>query len=175
MNSAPGAIPRYVLVEMGVSGSGKTTIGRALAARLNWPYQEGDDLHPPANVEKMRHGIPLTDEDRWPWLRRVAAWIDGQLARGEPGLVTCSLLKRSYRDLVINGRPGVRLLWLRGSKEVIRGRMAHRPGHFMPPSLLDSQFDTLEEPTPDEHPLIVDVEGSVEEAVEAALRLLASR
>lgn len=161
-----------VVVIMGVSGSGKTTIGRALAERLGWPYKEGDELHPRANVEKMSRGIPLTDEDRWPWLQLVAQWIDGQLAKGEPGIITCSLLKRSYRDLVIDARKGVKLLYLRGDKHVIAERMAQRKGHFMPPALLDSQFATLEEPGPDEHPLIVEVHGSVDDAVTCAVKLL---
>jgi gluconokinase len=161
-----------VVAIMGVSGSGKTTIGRALAQRLGWPYKEGDELHPPANVAKMRSGIPLTDADRWPWLRLVAAWIDDRRAAGEPGIITCSLLKRAYRDLVIDARPGVRLMFLRGDKRVIAARIAERRGHFMPSSLLDSQFATLEEPGPDEHPLLVEVGGAVEATVERAARLL---
>lgn len=161
-----------VVAIMGVSGSGKTTIGRALAERLGWPYKEGDELHPPANVEKMSRGVPLTDEDRWPWLQRVAQWIDDQLAKGEPGIITCSLLKRSYRDLVIDARNRVKLLYLRGDKHVIAERIAQRKGHFMPPSLLDSQFETLEEPGADEHPLIVEVHGSVDETVTCAIRAL---
>ena len=161
-----------VLVIMGVSGSGKTTIGRALAERLGWPYKEGDELHPRANVEKMRHGTPLTDEDRWPWLKLVAQWIDEQLARGQPGVITCSLLKRSYRDLVIDARKGVTLLYLRGDKHVIAQRIAERKGHFMPSSLLDSQFTTLEEPGEDEHPLVIEVHGSVADTVDSTLLAL---
>ena len=161
-----------VVAIMGVSGSGKTTIGRALAERLGWAYQEGDELHPPANVEKMSKGIPLTDEDRWPWLRKVAAWIDGQLAKGQSGIVTCSLLKRSYRQLVIGERPHVRLLYLRGALPVIAQRMAARKGHFMPASLLQSQFDTLEEPDASEHALVVDVHGAVADTVADAMRAL---
>lgn len=161
-----------VVVVMGVSGSGKTTIGRALAERLGWPYQEGDALHPRANVEKMSRGIPLTDEDRWPWLRKVAEWIDGQLARGQPGIVTCSLLKQSYRRLVIDDRPGVRLMYLRGDQQVIARRIAARTGHFMPVSLLGSQFEALEEPGEAEHPLVVDVHGTVADTVADAMRAL---
>ena len=161
-----------VVAVMGVSGSGKTTIGRALAERLGWPFQEGDALHPPANVEKMSHGIPLTDEDRWPWLRKVAEWIDGQLARGQPGIITCSLLKQSYRRLVIDHRDGVRLLYLRGDQQVIAQRMADRKGHFMPASLLRSQFETLEEPGPAERPLVVEVHGAVADTVDDAMRAL---
>jgi carbohydrate kinase (thermoresistant glucokinase family) len=165
---------KMVLVEMGVSGSGKTTIAQALADRLGWAFQEGDALHPQANVDKMHAGIPLTDEDRWPWLRRVAAWVDGQLAAGQPGIITCSLLKRAYRDLVIDGRQGVRLLYLKGDKALIADRMARRKGHFMPASLLDSQFATLEEPGPDEHPLAVDISGTADEIVDHIMRELAA-
>ena len=161
-----------VVVIMGVSGSGKTTIGRVLAERLGWPYKEGDELHPKANVEKMSRGIPLTDEDRWPWLRKVAEWIDGQLAAGKPGVIACSMLKRAYRDVVIDGRKGAKLLYLRGDKGVIAERIAQRKGHFMPASLLDSQFAILEEPGKDEHPLIVEVHGSVQDAVDASMKLL---
>lgn len=161
-----------VVAIMGVSGSGKTTIGRALADHLGWPYQEGDALHPQSNIEKMSRGIPLEDEDRWPWLHRVAAWIDGQLAAGEPGIVTCSMLKKSYRRVVIGDRPAVKLLYLRGDKNVIAERMAQRKGHFMPPGLLDSQFAALEEPGPDEHPLILQVHGSVEDTVGRSLELI---
>ena len=161
-----------VVAVMGVSGSGKTTIGRALAERLGWPFQEGDALHPPANVEKMSHGIPLTDEDRWPWLRKVAEWIDGQLARSQPGIITCSLLKQSYRRLVIGDRDGVRLLYLRGDQQVIAQRMAARKGHFMPASLLQSQFEALEEPGPAERPLVVEVHGTVADTVDDAMREL---
>ncbi len=167
-----GMAQPVVVAIMGVSGSGKTTVARALAEHLGWPYREGDALHPPENIEKMSHGIPLTDEDRWPWLKLVANWIDEQLAAGRSGIVTCSLLRRPYRDLVIGGRRGVVLLYLRGDKAVIAERMAHRKGHFMPPSLLDSQFATLEEPGPDEHPLIADVNGPIEATVASARALL---
>lgn len=157
-----------VVAVMGVSGSGKTTVAVDLAHYFNWPYREGDALHPPANIAKMSRGIALTDEDRWPWLRLVAGWIDAQRAVGGPGIITCSLLKRSYRDLVIGNRNGVRLLYLRGDKQVIAERIAERKGHFMPPSLLDSQFADLEEPGPDEHALVVDVNGPIEATLAAA-------
>jgi carbohydrate kinase (thermoresistant glucokinase family) len=165
---------KMVLVEMGVSGSGKTTVAQALAERLGWAFQEGDDLHPQANVAKMHAGIPLTDEDRWPWLRKVAAWIDGQLAAGQPGIITCSLLKRAYRDLVIGSKPGVRLLYLHGDKALIADRLARRKGHFMSPSLLESQFATLEEPGPEEHPLVVEIRGTADDVVDHVLRELAA-
>jgi carbohydrate kinase (thermoresistant glucokinase family) len=159
---------KLVLVVMGVSGSGKTTVAKGLAERFGWPFQEGDDLHPPANVEKMAKGIPLTDDDRWPWLARVAAWIDERLANGEPGVITCSMLKRAYRDKVLREKPGVQLLYLRGDRAVIAGRMAKRKGHYMPTSLLDSQLVTLEPPGPDEDPLVVPIDGTIDEMIDAA-------
>ena len=148
-----------IVVVMGVSGSGKSTVAALLAAALGCQFQEGDDLHPPENVEKMRSGTPLTDADRMPWLRKIAEEIDGWRARGECGVVTCSALKRSYRDIIIGDRRDVVLVYLKGSRELIHQRMVARHGHFMPVALLDSQFATLEEPTPDEHPIIVDVGG----------------
>jgi gluconokinase len=153
-------VPRPVIVVlMGVSGSGKTTVAALLVAALGCRFQEGDDLHPPENVEKMRGGIPLTDADRMPWLRKIAEEIDGWRARGECGVVTCSALKRSYRDIIIGDRRDVVLVYLKGSRDLIRRRMAARHEHFMPIALLDSQLATLEEPTPDEHPIIVNVGG----------------
>jgi gluconokinase len=148
-----------IAVVMGVSGSGKTTVSALLAAALGCQFQEGDDLHPPENVEKMHRGTPLTDADRMGWLHKIAEEIDGWRARGESGVLTCSALKRSYRDIIIGDRPDVTLVYLRGSHDLIRRRMATRHGHFMPVALLDSQFATLQEPTPDEHPITVDVGG----------------
>jgi gluconokinase len=148
-----------IVVLMGVSGSGKTTVAALLAAALGWQFQEGDDLHPPANVEKMHGGTPLTDADRLPWLQRIAAEIDAWRAAGQSGVVTCSALKRSYRDIIIGDRPEVRLVYLRGSFDLIRRRLAARHEHFMPVALLESQFATLEEPVADEHPIILDVGG----------------
>jgi gluconokinase len=139
---------------------------------LSWQFQEGDTLHPPANVEKMSAGIPLTDADRLPWLRKIAETIDGWRAHGQSGVVTCSALKRSYRDIIAGDRSDVRLVYLRGSPDLIRRRMAARRGHFMPAALLDSQFSTLEEPSPDENPIVVDIGGRPEEIVrEIAERL----
>ena len=146
-----------VAVVMGVSGSGKTTVSALLAAALGCQFQEGDDLHPAENVKKMQSGTPLTDADRLPWLHKIADEIDAWRARHESGVLTCSALKRSYRDIIIDGRPDVTLVYLRGSYDLIHRRMAARHGHFMPVALLDSQFATLQEPTPDEHPIIVDV------------------
>jgi carbohydrate kinase (thermoresistant glucokinase family) len=148
-----------IVVLMGVSGSGKTTVAALLVAALGCRFQEGDDLHPRENVEKMRGGIPLTDADRMPWLRKIAEEVDGWRARGECGVVTCSALKRSYRDIIIGDRRDVVLVYLKGSRDLIHRRMAARHEHFMPIALLDSQLATLEEPTPDEHPIIVNVGG----------------
>ena len=161
-----------VLIVMGVSGVGKSTIALALNTHLHWPFQEGDDLHPPANVEKMSHGIALTDADRAPWLTAVRAWIDARLAAGEPGMVTCSALKRAYRDTLIAQHQNVRILYLRADPKVIEEHLAKRTGHFMPPSLLDSQLKTLEEPAPDERPITVQVTGSIDDTVSAILRAL---
>lgn len=145
-----------ILVIMGVSGAGKSTVAAELVARLGWPLMEGDTLHPEANIAKMRAGRPLNDADRQPWLERLAAWIDGQRARKQPGIITFSALTRSYRWYVIGERPEVRLIYLRGGRDLIARRVAGRHGHYMPASLLQSQFDILEEPEPDENPLIVD-------------------
>jgi carbohydrate kinase (thermoresistant glucokinase family) len=157
---------------MGVSGSGKTTIGKALAARLGWPFEEGDNLHPKTNVEKMRAGVPLTDADRAPWLAAVAAWIDDRRDHGG-GIISCSALKRAYRRVIIGDRTGVRLVYLRGDHDLIAQRIEARRHHFMPPSLLQSQFDTLEEPGPDEDPIVVDVAPAPAEIVAAILGGLA--
>ena len=165
-----GAPP--VLVIMGVSGAGKSTVAEELAARLGWPFEEGDALHPEANVAKMHAGIALTDADRQPWLERVAAWIDAQRAKKQPGIITCSALKRSYRRTIIGDRPEVRLVYLRGSRDVMAEHLAKRTGHFMPASLLQSQIDTLEEPGPDEEPLIVDVGPPADQVAEKIIRLL---
>jgi gluconokinase len=145
-----------VLVVMGVSGSGKTTLATVLSQRLGWKLQEGDALHPPENIAKMAGGTPLTDADRWPWLDRIAAWIGARLAAGENGIVTCSALRRSYRDRLTGGRPGVRLVFVHGAPDLLATRLAARRGHFMPPGLLASQLATLEPPAPEEHAIDVD-------------------
>ena len=163
-----------VLVVMGVSGAGKSAVAEALAARLGWLFEEGDWLHPEANVAKMHAGMALTDADRQPWLEAVAAWIDGQRANHQTGIITCSALKRSYRKIVVGDRPEVRLIYLRGSHAIIAERLAGRQGHFMPAALLRSQIDTLEEPGPDEDPLILDIGPPVGQVAEQIIRLLSS-
>src|SRR5712671_7279195 len=162
---ADSAGVRTILVVMGVSGSGKTTIAKALADRLGWAFEEGDDLHPGSDIAKMRSGHPLDDRDRWPWLEKVAAWIDGWRQVGTSGVITCSALKRSYRDFLTRGRPEVRVVYLRGDRALIAARLAAREGHFMPASLLDSQLATLEEPDTDEHPIYADVGRPVEDII----------
>ena len=150
---------------MGVSGSGKTTIGVELARQLGWPYLEGDDLHPPANVAKMHGGTPLTDEDRWPWLDAIKAWIDARLAEGGHGVVACSALRRAYRERLGVGRNGVAVVFLHAERALLADRLARRKGHFMPAALLDSQIATLEVPGPGEHPITVDIGGTAEAVV----------
>lgn len=147
-----------VIVVMGVSGSGKTTVGALLAGRLHWEFEDADWLHPAANVEKMQAGTPLTDEDRWPWLQAVAEWIDATRAQGGHAVIACSALKRRYRDIIIGARPDVRLVYLKGSEALIARRIAARHGHFMSKSLLHSQFEALEEPTAGEHAVTVSIE-----------------
>jgi gluconokinase len=164
-----------IVVVMGVSGAGKSTIATLLAAALGCLFQEGDDLHPRENVEKMRGGTPLTDADRLPWLRKIAEEIDGWRARGECGVLTCSALKRSYRDIIIGDRRDVALVYLEGSRELIQRRVIARHEHFMPVALLDSQFATLEEPTPEEHPIIVDASGKPAEIAHEIERRLKHR
>lgn len=163
-----------VLVVMGVSGSGKTTVARGLAERLGWRFQEGDALHPSANVAKMSAGTPLSDGDRWPWLAAVAAVIDGWRAEGVSGIVTCSALKRAYRAVLMGGRPDVRLVYLAGDKALIAGRMAARKGHFMPAALLDSQFAALEVPGADERPIVVDIGPAPGAIVDALVERVAA-
>lgn len=157
-----------ILLLMGVSGCGKTTIGAALAERLDWEFLEGDALHPPENVAKMAAGTPLDDADRWPWLRAIAARVDDWRGHGVSGVVACSALKRVYRDILIGPRADMRLVYLQGDRSVIAARLAARKNHFMPPGLLDSQFRTLEEPGADENPIIMPV-GGTPDAIAAAI------
>ncbi len=156
----PAGLPAgrpIVLVLMGVSGCGKSTVAALLAGALGWTFEEGDALHPEANVHKMAAGMPLTDEDRWPWLAKVADWVQETLDEGRDGVITCSALKRSYRDAINRRGSGVVFVILSGSKETIAARLAVRRGHFMPRSLLDSQFADLEEPGSDEPQIRVNV------------------
>jgi carbohydrate kinase (thermoresistant glucokinase family) len=165
-------IPPSVLVVMGVSGSGKTTIAALLAGRLHWDFEDADDLHPAANVAKMHAGLPLTDEDRWPWLHAVAGWIDATPAAGRHGVIACSALKRSYRAIIVGDRPDVQLIYLEGDPAVIARRLACRHGHFMPADLLESQLRALEEPTADEPVIVVSIERRPGEIADAALSAL---
>lgn len=173
--AAAKRLDRTVLLLMGVSGSGKTTIALELQRVLHWPYIDGDDLHPAANVEKMRSGHPLNDQDRLPWLHSIARWIDGRLAAGEPGIITCSNLKRAYRKITAGDRKGVNLIYLKGDEKVIADRISRRNHQYMPTSLLRSQFETLEEPGEEEHPIVVTVHGSIAETVTDLLRQVAAR
>ncbi len=151
------APPPSILVVMGVSGSGKSTIGTQLALALRWDFEDGDWFHPARNIDKMHAGIPLTDEDRVPWLIAIADFIDQTRCAGGHAVVACSALKRRYRAVIIDNRPDVRLIYLKGDMELIARRVATRHEHFMPPSLLKSQFDALEEPGPDEHPVVASI------------------
>jgi gluconokinase len=158
-----------IVVVMGVSGSGKTTVARALATAMGWQFAEGDDFHPAANVAKMRSGHPLTDEDRWPWLEAVGAWIGARESAGESAVVSCSALRRAYRDVLRRDRPDVRFLHIVVSSEVIHDRMEHRADHFMPASLLASQLATLEPLQPDEPGVVVTNEGTATDVLDRGL------
>lgn len=163
--------PEYVIV-MGVSGSGKTTVAKGIADAMGWEFAEGDDFHPPANVDKMASGHPLTDEDRWPWLRAIGAWIEEREEEGTSAVVTCSALRRAYRDLLREGRPGVRFCHVEADAQLIAERLEVRKGHYMPPSLLPSQLATLEPLQPDEAGVTVSVAATPEEVVDQALKAL---
>lgn len=157
------------LVVMGVSGAGKSTVAGLLADRLDWRMAEADEFHPEANIAKMSAGTPLTDTDREPWLSAIRDWIGERDAAGEHAVVTCSALKRSYRDVLREATARVRFVFLRGSADVVGGRLADRSGHFMPPALLDSQLGDLEPLADDEDGITVDVTASPEHIVDAAL------
>jgi gluconokinase len=165
--------PAKVLVVMGVSGAGKTTIGALLAGRLGWEFADGDWFHPPANVRKMQSGEALSDDDRWPWLEAIAAWVDAKRRLDERAVIACSVLKRSYRDVVIGPRADVRLVFLDGDRALIARRLAARRGHFMPPTLLDSQFSTLEAPAADEDAIVVSIAPRPHEIVNDIIDQLA--
>ncbi|MFD7844256.1 gluconokinase [Nocardia sp. NPDC059764] len=164
---------------MGVAGSGKSTVAGIVARTLGWDLLEGDDLHPPANRAKMAAGQPLTDADRAPWLAAVAEWMSAEFAAGRSGVVACSALKRSYRDILRAGRTGypdadLTFVHLTGSREVLRARLLARTDHFMPPDLLNSQLETLEPPGPDEQAITLEIDRPPAEVVAAALAALRS-
>jgi gluconokinase len=154
---------------MGVAGAGKSTLAAALAARLGWPFLEADDLHPPANVAKMRSGQPLDDADRAPWLDAIAGWIAARVAGGEPGVVACSALKRRYRDRLRTADPGLRTVFVDGDAKVIADRIAHRHHRYWPQGLLPTQFADLERPAADEAAVVVDLARPTAVQVDAAL------
>jgi gluconokinase len=160
------------LIVMGVSGSGKSTIGDALAKRLGWLYEDGDKFHPASNVAKMAAGHPLTDEDRWPWLRAIADEIDRLGAAGVRSVIACSALRRVYRDILVHGRNDIRLVYLNGTQALIADRLSRRKGHFMPQGLLESQFNTLEPPAADERAVTVSIDAPADRIVDDALRQL---
>jgi gluconokinase len=139
-----------IVIVAGVSGSGKSTVGALLAGRLGWRFADADDFHPAANVAKMRARNPLTDADRWPWLRAIGAWMDARIAAHESAVITCSALKRAYRDLLLGSRPQAQMIFLAVDREVLARRLAARHGHFFPGQLLGTQMDALEPPGPDE-------------------------
>lgn len=162
--------PRPPIVVMGVSGCGKSTVGAALAKRLEVPFADADDFHPAGNIAKMAGGEPLDDADRYPWLERVGEWLAGH---ADGGVMACSALKRSYRDQLRRHCPGVAFLHLTGSPQLIARRQSARPGHFMPSSLLRSQFDTLEPLRADENGCALDVGGDVDAIIDGCLACLA--
>jgi len=148
-----------IVVLGGVSGSGKSAVGAVLATRLGWAFEDSDALHSPAEIAKMHSGVPLTDADRWPWLARVAAWIDQRIEAGESGVIACSALKRSYRDYLRRGRPAVRIMILQADPGTLAARLAARRGHFFPARLLQSQLADLEIPDDGEDTLVVAAAG----------------
>jgi carbohydrate kinase (thermoresistant glucokinase family) len=164
-----------VVVVMGVSSVGKSTVAKGISTLTGWPFAEGDGFHPQANIDKMHAGTPLTDDDRWPWLRLIRDWMAEQIASGESGVVTCSALREAYRDVLREAGPEVRFLHLVAGESLVGDRMSHRSGHFMPPSLLHSQYDTLEPLTERELDLgsvVVPVDGSPPEVLHRAMTAL---
>lgn len=164
--------PPLVVLLMGVSGAGKSTIGDVLARRTGWPFRDADSFHPPENIAKMSRGAPLTDADRMPWLAAIAHWIDERRQARAPAIVSCSALRRAYRERLIGGREDVALVFLAGDPALIGARLEGRTGHFMPKALLDSQFAALEVPGPDEAALVVDIRESPEAVVESIVAAL---
>jgi gluconokinase len=165
-------IAACALIVMGVSGSGKSTVAAALAEKLRWTFEDGDRFHPASNVAKMAAGHPLTDEDRWPWLHAIADEIERVCRAGSHVVIACSALKRAYRDVLVRGRKDVRVVFLNGSETLIAERLARRKGHFMPKTLLNSQFKTLEPPRAEEKVITVSIDAPVEAIVEDVVRQL---
>lgn len=163
-----------IVIVAGVAGSGKTTVGALLAGRLGWPFADADTFHPPANVEKMRRGEPLTDEDRLPWLRAIIAWMDERAKAGQSGVITCSALKRSYRAMLLDGRPAVVMVFLEVDPDVLRQRISARPNHFFPRKLLESQLEALEQPSAAEEPRarVIAEDGDAQELAAMIIALL---
>jgi gluconokinase len=162
-----------ILIIAGPSGSGKTTVGAMLAGRLHWSFADADSFHPAANIEKMRHGQPLTDEDRWPWLEAICAWMDERIAAGESAVVTCSALRRAYREKLLAGRPEARMVFLFADPETLARNLTGRHGHFFPQDLLDSQLADLEVPHGEENVIVITPEGGPEATAEKILAMLA--
>jgi gluconokinase len=169
MSASPRPI-EMIAILMGVSGSGKTTVGRVLARRLGWSFKDADDLHPQHNIEKMRSGLALTDDDRRPWLEAVRELVERCLAENRNAVIACSALKQAYRELINPDPARVRLVYLKGSREVIAERMARRRGHFFDPGLLQSQLETLEEPT---DAIVADISGAPEQIADRIVAALA--
>ena len=161
-----------IIVLMGVSGCGKTTVGTKLASHLGWEYQEGDALHPQENILKMLDGMPLNDEDRKPWIARVTDWINSHCLAGRDGVISCSALKKSYRQTITSKQNDVYLVYLRGTRELLSRRLTQRRDHFMPPDLLDSQLDLLEEPSADERAIVVTIDRTPNDIVKSICDLL---
>jgi gluconokinase len=162
-----------IVVLGGVSGSGKSTVSAVLAARLGWAFEDSDALHSPAEIAKMRSGEPLTDADRWPWLERLAAWMDQRISAGESGVLACSALKRSYRDYLYRGRPAVRIVILQTDPATLAARLAGRRGHFFPARLLQSQLADVVMPGDTEPTLVVVAVRSPAETADEIIRRLA--
>jgi len=161
-----------IVVLAGVSGSGKTSVGKVLAARLGWEFEDGDALHSPAQIAKMRSGEPLTDADRWPWLEVVAAWMDEKIAAGTSAVLACSVLKHSYRAFLCRGRPAVRIVMLQADPATLAARLIARRGHFFPAKLLQSQLGDLEMPDHDERTIVVPAVRSPAEIADEIIRRL---